>query len=184
MEHVIVPGIGGSDEAHWQSLWQAEWGPSASRISPASWSEPDLDDWCSAIDRAVGDPAGTVLVAHSLGCLAVASWVHDGGSGVLGVLLVAPPDSAGPNFPDQAVTFTGVGAEPLGVPGLVVSSDDDPYCTRDVTARLAERWGVGHVSAGSVGHVNSASGLGRWEFGRALLTAFVAGAGHRRSRAA
>jgi predicted alpha/beta hydrolase family esterase len=72
----------------------------------SSWAAPELDDWCDAIDRAVqrAGSASTVLVAHSLGCLALP-----------------------------------------------------------------------RVSAGHVGHVNSASGLGRWDTGHALLTAFTAG---------
>jgi hypothetical protein len=28
---------------------------------------------------------------------------------------------------------------------------------------------------GQLGHINSSSGIGRWDFGRALLTAFTAG---------
>lgn len=176
MRYVIVPGINGSGETHWQSVWEAEWGPYASRIEPASWDEPDLEDWRRAIDRAAGADRDVVLVAHSLGCLAVADWVVRGGRGVRGVFLVAPPDSAGPAFPAEAVTFTGLDATPLGVPGLVVSSDDDPYCTADVAQALADAWGLDRISAGSAGHLNSASGLGRWDFGRALLTAFTAGA--------
>lgn len=76
MHYVTIPGIDGSDHEHWQSIWEAEWGQRASRISVLSWSLPELDDWCDAIDRAVlqvGSP-GAVLVAHSLGCLAAARW--------------------------------------------------------------------------------------------------------------
>ena len=48
------------------------------RISPASWDEPELDDWLEAITR-VTTP-DSVLVAHSLGCLAVANWLVRGGT--------------------------------------------------------------------------------------------------------
>lgn len=145
MRYVIVPGINGSDAAHWQSVWEAEWGRYASRIEPASWDEPDLEDWRRAIDRAVGADRDVVLVSHSLGCLTVADWVVRGGHGVRGVFLVAPPDSAGPAFP------------------------------ADVAQALADAWGLDRIGAGGAGHLNSASGLGRWDFGRALLTAFTAG---------
>ncbi|MGW0200875.1 RBBP9/YdeN family alpha/beta hydrolase [Nonomuraea sp. NPDC003201] len=84
-------------------------------------------------------------------------------------LLLAPPDNAGPNFPAEAPTFTAVEATPLHVPGLVVSSDDDPYCSPEVASRLAAGWRLHHVSVGSAGHINSASGLGRWDSGRELL---------------
>ncbi|MGW4955741.1 RBBP9/YdeN family alpha/beta hydrolase [Nonomuraea sp. NPDC004186] len=138
---------------------------------PSSWDEPDLDDWCHAIDRAVDErpSADVVLVAHSLGCLAAARWVARRQPDIRGVFLVAPPDNTGPNFPAEAPTFTAVDATPLHVPGLVVSSDDDPYCSPEVASRLAAGWRLHHVSAGSAGHINSASGLGRWDSGRELL---------------
>ncbi|MGI5228753.1 RBBP9/YdeN family alpha/beta hydrolase [Actinoallomurus sp. CA-142502] len=85
-------------------------------------------------------------------------------------------DSAGPAFPAEAGTFTGLDTTPLGVPGLVVSSDDDPYCTVDAARRLADAWGLDRIGVSRAGHINSASGLGRSDFGRALLTAFTAGA--------
>ncbi len=52
MHYVIIPGINGSGQEHWQTLWQHAWGPSASRIGPSSWDNPDLDDWCVALDQA------------------------------------------------------------------------------------------------------------------------------------
>jgi hypothetical protein len=179
MHFVIVPGINGSGTDHWQSIWQAEWGSSASRISPSSWDEPDVADWCEAIDRAVGtQPDRVVLVAHSLGCLATAHWVARRRRDVAGLFLVAPPDPAGPNFPaDAAPTFTGLAAEPLDVAGLMVTSENDPYCSAGAASRLAAGWKLDRVSAGPAGHINAAGGVGRWGFGLALLTAFTAGSG-------
>jgi serine hydrolase len=181
MHFVIVPGINGSGPDHWQSIWQDAWGGSASRIGPSSWDEPDLADWCRALDTAVQphQPAEVVLVAHSLGCLTAGHWLRQAQPGIRGAFLVAPPDTAGPNFPAaEAPSFTTLTAAPLTVPGLVVSSDDDPYCTTEAAQRLAVGWDAGHVSIGAVGHVNTASGLGAWETGRALLDAFTAGLGH------
>lgn len=176
MHYVIIPGIDGSDEDHWQSIWQAEWGSAATRIAPSSWHEPDLADWCEAIDdAAAGSGSGVVLVAHSLGCLAAATWVTRRRPAIGGVFLVAPPDSTAPAFPAAAAGFTGAPPEPLGVPGLVVVSENDPYCTVDAGLRLSSAWRLERISAGRSGHLNSASGLGRWDFGRALLTAFAAG---------
>jgi predicted alpha/beta hydrolase family esterase len=181
VHYVIVPGINGSGQEHWQTLWQNAWGPSASRIRPSSWDSPDLDDWCLALDQATHRhrPSGVVLVAHSLGCVAVACWLRRHQPGVHGTLLVAPPDPTGPNFPAAAApSFATPDTAPLQVPGLVVSSDDDPYCTPQAARRLASGWAVGHVSIGRAGHINAASGLGAWEPGQALLSAFTAGLGH------
>lgn len=175
MRYVIVPGINGSDEQHWQSIWQAEWEPTVSRISPSSWDEPDLEDWCAALDRAAAGAVPAVFVAHSLGCHAVTAWLARRPNAARGVFLVAPPDTAGPRFPPEAATFATVTPEPLGVPGVLVTSQNDPYCTPEAAAQLAAAWRVDHIDVGLVGHVNSASGLGRWDFGHALLTAFTAG---------
>jgi hypothetical protein len=182
MYFVIVPGINGSGPGHWQSIWQDAWGPSASRVGPSSWDEPDLADWCQALDRAVRQtrPAEVLLVAHSLGCLAAGHWLRQARPGIRGAFLVAPPDADGPNFPAaEAPSFTTLQTAPLTVPGLVVSSDNDLYCTPEAAQRLAGGWGAGQVSIGAAGHINTASGQGAWETGRALLDAFTAGLGHR-----
>jgi predicted alpha/beta hydrolase family esterase len=180
VRYVIIPGINGSGQEHWQTLWQHAWGPAASRIGPSSWDNPDLDDWCLALDQAARGhrPSAVMLVAHSLGCLAAARWLGRHQPGIRGAFLVAPPDPAGPNFPVAAApSFAGPGTRPLRVPGLVVSSDDDPYCTPEAAQRLAAGWAVGQVSVGRAGHLNVASGLGAWEPGQALLSAFSAGLG-------
>lgn len=117
-------------------------------------------------------------MAHSLGCLAATHWATRRRRDVTGMFLVAPPDRAGPNFPaDAAATFTGLTAVPVGLPGLVVTSDNDPYCTAGAALRLAAGWRLDRVSAGLAGHINAAGGVGRWDFGHALLTAFTAGTG-------
>jgi len=174
MHFVIVPGINGSDENHWQSIWQDAWGPSASRFAPSSWDYPDLDDWRAALDRAVaGVDDDVVVVAHSLGCHAATAAPLR--ANVRGLFLVAPPDVTRSNFPAEAASFSGLTPAPVSVPGLVVYGEDDPYCDPAVSVRLATGWGLPHVSAGPVGHVNSASGLEGWDFGQALLIAFTAG---------
>ncbi|NUR60235.1 MAG: alpha/beta hydrolase [Catenulispora sp.] len=178
MRYVIIPGIGGSGPEHWQTLWEQAWGDRATRISPASWDEPDLDDWCSALDRAVAASGpDVVLIAHSLGCLAAAAWLGAAKRpGVRGAFLVAAPSVRSPSFPTaEAGSFVPVEAAPLSVPALLVSSDDDPYCDPGTAQRLATAWQAGHVSIGDAGHINAASGLAAWDAGQSLLTAFVAG---------
>jgi predicted alpha/beta hydrolase family esterase len=179
MHYVIIPGINGSGQAHWQSVWQDAWGLSATRIAPASWDEPDLDDWCLALDRATDrrDPEHVVLVAHSLGCLTAAYWLRERRPSVRGAFLVAPPDVTGPEFPAEAASFAAPEAAPIQAPGLLLTSDDDPYCTPQAARRLAAGWAVGHIRIGEAGHVNAASGHGAWPAGRMLLDAFTAGLG-------
>lgn len=172
---LMVPGIDGSDEAHWQSRWQDDLGDGAGRIAPSSWTAPELDDWLAAIDRALPDRP-TLLIAHSLGCLAVGRWLTTRTPGpVRGAVLVAPPDSSGPRFPAAAGSFVGRRVRPLPVPGLVIAGDDDPYAAPEATRRLAAAWDVPVVTVARGGHLNSASGLGDWPAGRNLVTAFRAG---------
>jgi predicted alpha/beta hydrolase family esterase len=172
---VIVPGIGGSDGTHWQTLWQEQWEADAARVDPASWSQPDLDDWVAAIDRAVRclSPRvdGMALVAHSLGCWAVSEWLLRTPLGVpVTAFLVAPPDPMGDAFPSEdASTFVALQAGRLPVPSMVAASTDDPYCEPRIAEQLAGTWGSDLVQVGAAGHINSASKLGEWSTGRAAL---------------
>lgn len=180
MTFVIIPGLDGSGEQHWQSRWEAEWLPSSVRIEPSSWTAPDLADWSDAITRAVARATSPVtFITHSLGCHALAHWLTVQPSGtVRGAFLVAPPDPLAPTFPaDLIPTFTRIPTAPLGVPAVLLASDDDPYCTLDAATRIATGWSVPLVSLGSLGHINSLSDLGLWPEGQRLLTSFLAGLG-------
>lgn len=191
---MIVPGIWNSGPDHWQSRWEAERaasaapggprasdasaGPSASgapvvRIAPSSWSEPDPADWTAAISRAVlacDEPP--VLVAHSLGVLAVARWSAERSHPeAAGAFLVAPPDPAAATFPDAAAGFTA----PEGrsdIPTWIVVSDDDPYCSVERAVGFGATLGSTVLRVGPLGHVNVDSGVGAWAAGRALLADF------------
>lgn len=175
---LIVPGIGGSDGTHWQTLWQKRWGADALRIEPASWSQPHLDDWVAAVDRAVRllSPRvdGITLVGHSLGCWAVAEWLLRKPVRVpITAFLVAPPDPTGDAFPSEdASTFVALQASRLPVPSMVVASSDDPYCAPRVAEQLAAAWGSDFVQVDRAGHINSASKLGGWPVGMEALKRF------------
>jgi predicted alpha/beta hydrolase family esterase len=170
---VIVPGLGDSGTDHWQTIWAKSLGRGAVRIAPASFDEPDALDWLAALDRLA--LPGDVLIAHSLGCLAVATWLAHGAR-ASGALFVAPPDPVGPAFPSVGSSFTAP-VTALGTPALVVASEDDPYGDAISQRNLADAWGAGFVGVGRLGHLNAASGLGDWPEGRRLVTAFTAGLG-------
>jgi uncharacterized protein len=175
---VILPGIDGSDGVHWQSRWEQSWGDRAVRIVPASWSEPELDDWVAAVQRAYDDARGrdddVVLVAHSLGCWAAAAWFAAGGSATA-ALLVAPPDTQHPTFPsERAGTFQTVATQPLPCPSLLVASTDDPYCSAERATTFADAWKADCHLVDHAGHINSASNLGDWPLGRHLLAGLLA----------
>ncbi len=117
--------------------------------------------------------APPVLVAHSLGCLAVAHWAlraDAAAARISSAFLVAPPDPAGPAFPGAAASggFT-CPTRPLGIPATVLASSDDPYSDLPRNAAVAASWGAGFVDLGPRGHVNAAGGLGEWPEGLQLL---------------
>jgi predicted alpha/beta hydrolase family esterase len=172
-EILILPGIGGSGPAHWQTLWEQEH-PEYRRIQMPDWDRPLLDVWLEQIDQAVGhDAQGKVVVAHSLGCLAVAHWARRGGR-ARAALLVAVPDPDGPLYPQEAHGFAPVPLAPLGFSSLVVASRDDPYACFEHAERCAAAWGSELCDMGRVGHINAESGLGAWEAGQQLLRRLLA----------
>ncbi|MCS3780027.1 RBBP9/YdeN family alpha/beta hydrolase [Tsukamurella ocularis] len=175
VSYVIVPGIDGSDDQHWQTFWEKEWGDLGVRIAPRSWSEPDLANWVDSVQDAFDEASvrdrEVVLVAHSLGCWAVSEWLaRNPAARVKAAFLAAPPDPLGSAFPrDAASTFVNVEARTLSCPSIVVASSNDPYCDLHTAARIAGAWGSDVQQVGAVGHINSASGLGAWPLGRGIL---------------
>jgi uncharacterized protein len=172
---VILPGIGGSGGLHWQTRWEKS-NPRYRRFQPTDWNRPELKDWISALDRAVGTPAKPpLLVAHSLACLLVAHWQHLSTARVAGAFLVAVPNPQGQAFPAEATSFANPPPGEFRFPSLIIASANDPYGTIEYARGRARQWGSGMVEAGELGHINEASGLEDWPQGKALLTAFAAG---------
>ncbi|WP_119681150.1 RBBP9/YdeN family alpha/beta hydrolase [Indioceanicola profundi] len=176
---IILPGYGGSGEAHWQTLWErADAG--MVRFQPSSWDQPDLQDWITALDRAVAAASEPpLLVAHSLACLLVPHWAAARPDRrIAGAFLVAVPDPDGPQFPEEAPSFRAVPDRTLPFPTLIIASTDDPFGTTAHAERRARAWGAGFIEVGALGHINSSSGLGDWPLGAKLLSAFRAGLRH------
>jgi len=133
------------------------------------WDRPELESWISTLDIAVNSTAqAPVIVAHSLGCLAVAHWAARGGR-ARAALLVAVPDPNSPSFPAVALSFAPVPLSALGFPSRVVASHDDPYCGFAFAERCAKAWGSAFTDVGHAGHINAESKLGAWPAGRELL---------------
>lgn len=174
---IILPGIGGSGESHWQTMWERQH-PDIVRFQPGDWDNPRLDGWIAALEATVrGAATPPVLVAHSLACLLVAHWQAASATAVAGAFLVAVPDPASGAFPRAAASFAGPPASRLRMPSLIIASSDDPYGTPTYSRQRAKDWGSGLVEIGAAGHINGQSGLGDWREGLHLLTAFRAGLG-------
>lgn len=174
---IIIPGINGSDDRHWQTLWQRSSPHASKRINPHSWDDPELEDWLHALDKALqGCDRPAILVAHSLGCLLVSSWAarNPSTSLIRGAFLVAPADPGSSAFPAVASSFDDPPLNPLGFPSLVIASTNDPFSSLEAAEKFAARWGSGFVNIGAVGHINSDSNIGDWPEGKGLLESFKA----------
>lgn len=181
---LIVPGWTNSGPDHWQSRWQRQM-KTARRIEQADWERPMIADWVRTIVAAARDgtrPA--VLIAHSCGVPAV---VHAApqlaGSRVKGAFLVSPPDldpssmpwptDDGHLWPAEEGGFAPVPTAPLGFPGLVIASRNDPFVRLERAKEFALDWGCDFADAGDSGHINTASGHGPWPEGLLKLGQFL-----------
>ncbi|WP_421837734.1 RBBP9/YdeN family alpha/beta hydrolase [Novosphingobium sp.] len=177
---LTVPGLGNSGPGHWQTTWEARL-PRCRRVDLGLWEDPHRNTWVNKLNLAVQRAEGPVaLAAHSLGCLAVAWWAEyeqpggpvDGGK-VIGALLVAPPDVEERPLDRRLTRFAPVPERALPFPSVLVASRNDPYLTMAQARGLARRWGARLADAGEVGHINAASELGDWAFGRLLLNTLL-----------
>src|SRR5678815_4721862 len=127
---LIIPGLNDSGPGHWQTLWQREL-PHAERVELGMWDDPHRNTWVNRLNLAIhraGRPV--ILVAHSLGCHAVAWWNEyerpSADGPVQGALLVAPPDVEEAAVDARLARFAPVMRTPMPFPTIVAASRDDP----------------------------------------------------------
>lgn len=166
---LTLPGYGNSGEQHWQTLWEKEFG--FKRIHQDDWITPTCDDWVAMIDREVmkHDPEEVILVAHSLACIAVAFWAERYNRYIKGAFLAAPCDTEAITAPAGIVGFEPIPEIELPFTSTLVTSLNDTYITPERAEALASCWGSNFVSIGPAGHINAASGYGKWHWGLELL---------------
>jgi len=167
---LLIPGLDGSPAPHWQAWWQAR-EPNALTIHQDDWSNPTPEAWEAEVAGAVLQHPGSILVAHSLGCLVVARLLAQWPQlNIAGALLVAPAD---PRRSGRLSRFAQVPRIGFGVPVTVAASRNDPWMAHEDAVALAGDWGAEFVDLGAVGHVNVASGFGPWPQGMGLRDALV-----------
>jgi hypothetical protein len=170
---LVLPGLFNSDPGHWQSRWEAR-DETMERVIQDDWETPHCADWVARLDQAVAFRGpDTLLVAHSAGCALVAHWAVGCARGqVRGALLVAPSDPEAPSFPAAATGFAPIPLLRFPFLSVVVASANDPFVTVARAQTFASAWGSKFVMIGEAGHINTASGLGDWPEGLALLHNF------------
>lgn len=172
---LTVPGYTGSGPQHWQSLWEARI-PGARRVQQRDWDRPELIEWVAALDAEIAAAAAPpLLVAHSLGCLAVVHWAARHPRPVAGALLVAPADAEAADALAPLRGFAPIPRAPLPFPSILVASDDDPFLAPGRARELAAAWGSRLAGAGAAGHLNTVAGYGPWPAGEALLAELAGG---------
>ena len=165
---VIVPGVGGSEHAHWQSWLQRQL-MSCSRVQQADWNQPILEDWIAQfVKTAAPVQEDLQIVAHSFGCLTAAAALAQHPelcSKVSNLILVAPANPARfgdagfarSSRNDYAAYFHQL---KINAPAAMIISENDPWLAFDDAQRLAQSWQLQPVNLGLAGHINTASGYG------------------------
>jgi len=178
---LTVPGLNNSGPAHWQTLWEQSL-DDIGRVDLGMWNTPHRNSWVTKLDQAIRSaPVPVILVAHSLGCLAVAWWAELSGQPygwpVAGALLVAPPDVNHPDAHPALRDFAPMPRTILPFPAILVASEDDPYASIQASFDMARNWGCHFENVGACGHINGESGLGWWDDGRKLFERVVRASG-------
>ena len=180
---LIVPGLHNSGPNHWQSHWENEV-PGSRRVELGMWDNPHRNTWVNQINLAIHRAERPViLVAHSLGCHAVAWWAEfeqpGANSPVVGALLVAPPEVEGREVDSRLQRFAPLVGSRLPFKSIVAASQNDPYSSFGQSKHTARKWGSRLVDAGSIGHINAESGIANWPYGKNLLNHLVAETAHK-----
>lgn len=166
---VIFHGYGATPADHWFG-WLADRleadGTSAMIPALPNPLDPDARTWESAVGRALGRPdERTVVVAHSLGCLAVVRYLRSlPDAWRIGTLvLVSGFTDRLPALPELD-EFIGDGCDVTGLGEhidriVVIRSDNDPIVPPALTDRLASLLGVSAQVVPGAGHFLSADGI-------------------------
>jgi predicted alpha/beta hydrolase family esterase len=156
---LIVPGLYGSGEDHWQT-WLQHRSRGSRRVEQSDWAVPDLDGWAARIGETLElAPRGErwIAVAHSFGCLALLRHLQlRGAGGIHAAILAAPADPRRFGAEEQVLRRS-----PLRET-LVVASRNDPWLSFDGARAWSTCWDVPLLDAGEVGHINPAAGFGPW----------------------
>ncbi|SIR23040.1 hypothetical protein SAMN05880582_10880 [Rhizobium sp. RU20A] len=170
LDTLILPGLNGSGEGHWQTHWARDI-PGAELLVQDDWACPSLAAWEARLDAALSASDGVWLVAHSLGCILVAKLAgRPAAAKVRGALLVAPCDLERVEAMHPCIVdFGTMPNRRLPFPSVIVASRNDPYMRFETSTCFANLWGSDLVDLGPSGHINIASGHGRWPLGYHLL---------------
>lgn len=174
---LIIPGLGGSGSDHWQTRWEDE-RLDCQRVEQADWHNPNPLGWICTIDAAIKQAdCPIIIVAHSLGCLAVSAWAalsRIDPAKPIAAMFVAPCDPCQIGANPAITRFGLVSQQRLPITSVLVASANDPYATLGRSGSFATIWGSRLIEAGELGHINAQSNLGAWAWGQNILDGLIA----------
>ena len=176
---LIVPGLFGSGEDHWQRHWLRD-NPGSVLIEQSDWQHPRLEDWMARLEAAL-EAGPAYVVAHSLGCLLTAAVARGKAArNIRGALLVAPCDLVTTRgLHPGHIDFPLLQQTRLPFPTTVVGSLNDIYMSLDQVTEISREWGAELRVLGQAGHINIDSGYGRWTGAYGLFSQLRVKAEHR-----
>lgn len=163
---LILHGWGGSDSPHWQAWLAGEIAKDYGTVSFPLLDNahfPSKNRWMKQVKSLLAQFKPDVVVCHSLGCTLWFHLCHEGEiSPVEKLLLVAPPrltcelETLKSFFPLEAPVSLFANEV------MLVTSDNDPYMSRDEALKLQNSTGVEMKVLTNAGHINADSGYGEW----------------------
>lgn len=163
MTRLIVPGFQGSPKGHWQ-YWLNETLSNSATVQQDDWFNPEMNSWVERLQETIESIDGPIqLVGHSMGVITILFWAQRYKTFKIdSAVLVAPADSESDYLPKEIIGFSSIPTVTLPFPSTLIGSHNDPYMSFDRALHFANRWGSDFVDAGHAGHINIASGYGKW----------------------
>ena len=172
---LMVPGLNNASPFHWLSRWQARMS-TARRVEQDHWDRPQREAWANRlVDAVEASERPVILIAHALGVLTVAHAAPAIAPKVAGAFLAGASDWERPELRERYGDhgFDPVPRVPLGFPGLLLASSNDPTCRLIKAEAWARDWGIDFGNAGEAGHFEPESGHGPWPEGLMALARFT-----------
>lgn len=167
---LLLPGLFGSGPGHWQHFWQEDIANSEI-VEQANWDFAQAGPWIEKVEAALEAAGEAYIVAHSLGCILAAKLAaRNSAVRIKGALLVAPCDLPETDkLHPGTLAFGDMPTQPLPFPSITVGSLDDKYMSLEHLTHYTGLWRSDTRNIGLAGHINIASGFGRWTGGYMLL---------------
>lgn len=173
--YILVPGLGGSGEEHWQTLW-AKMDRNFILLEQDNWTKPHRTAWIRKLKETVEkfSDKPIILITHSMAFSVVVEAAADKAiDNIAGAFCVAPADLERKDFPAKIESFLPPSRIRLPFKCMIVASENDPYCSIEKSGKWANITGAKLINVGKKGHLDSLSEIGTWDIGQNLLLDFL-----------